>query len=118
MPAARMASPCGAAMAVTIWRNWRNSARAFSMSTCGLVATSSCCCRNSPLPRPRVEDFAAANSASGTVSAIAFVSASTRKYSSSMPKRNVPVKSATDPVPILVFSACPMLSPRDETPMH
>jgi hypothetical protein len=82
------------------------------MSTCGSVVTSTCCCRNSALPRPRVDVFTVANSASGTVGAIAFVSASTRKYSSSMPKRNAPA-SGGDSARILVLCSpsMPMLSP-------
>src|SRR5262249_21516200 len=60
------------------------------MFRCGDEITSICGCRNSVELRPLVATLAASKNFLGTSSTTALVSASTRKYSSSMPNANAP----------------------------
>src|SRR4029079_5589376 len=72
-------------MFATVWRRKRSSVRASAILVWGAVATSSCDWSISPIACPSVTDLSFSRKAGGISRATDLVSASTRKYSSSIP---------------------------------
>ena len=86
VPAAMKAKPNSEEIAPTFRRNARNSRALSKKSVEGLVATSSCDCSISRVTAEPSPVLSAARNADGIRRCTALVSASTIKYSSSMPK--------------------------------
>src|SRR5437764_898920 len=72
-------------MLATVWRRNFSSVRASATFVCGVVAASSWACSISPFTCPPVRELSSARNDCGISRETDLVSASTRKYSSSMP---------------------------------